>query len=437
MDRQPLRPRESLDRQKVLFLTAGAAGMYCGSCLHDNELARALGAAGHECILQPVYTPIRTDEESVARDAVFFGGIHIYLIDRFPAFARLPRWCWKWLDSPRLLRWITRRAQSTDPQRLGHLTQTMLDGASGTLSDEVNRLGDWIAAESPDRIILGNLLIGGCLPTLAQRVPDARRIVLLQGDDIFLDHLPPSDRDAVIGKLRALVPHLDVMVVNSRYYAGLMADILDVPVDRFEITPLSVATSTFDSRVPDRNGDSDAFRIAYLARVAPEKGLDQLVDAFVRLASDDPSIHLDCGGYLAASNQAYFDRQVEKIRRAGLEGRFRHWGEVTAEEKRALLAGADVLSVPTRYLDPKGLFVLEANASGTPVVQPDHGAFGELIEQTGGGLVYDPDDPSALVETLARIRRDDALRQRLAKTGHERTHAGHSIDQAAERLLAF
>ena len=69
---------------KAVFLTAGAAGMYCGSCMHDNALALAMRQAGVDCLLQPVYTPIRTDAESVADERLFFGGIHIYLLQQLP-----------------------------------------------------------------------------------------------------------------------------------------------------------------------------------------------------------------------------------------------------------------------------------------------------------------------------------------------------------------
>ncbi len=59
---------------KIAYLTAGAAGMFCGSCMLDNALAKSMIRMGHECLLVPLYTPIRTDEEDVSIDQVFFGG---------------------------------------------------------------------------------------------------------------------------------------------------------------------------------------------------------------------------------------------------------------------------------------------------------------------------------------------------------------------------
>src|SRR5262249_46228542 len=59
------------DRLRILYITAGAGGMYCGSCLRDNTLAAELLALGHDVSLLPVYTPTRTDEENVSADLVF------------------------------------------------------------------------------------------------------------------------------------------------------------------------------------------------------------------------------------------------------------------------------------------------------------------------------------------------------------------------------
>jgi len=64
---------------RVAYLTAGAGGMFCGSCMHDNSLVKALGKHGVDAVLIPTYTPIRTDEKNVSQERVFFGGIHVYL----------------------------------------------------------------------------------------------------------------------------------------------------------------------------------------------------------------------------------------------------------------------------------------------------------------------------------------------------------------------
>ena len=98
------------DREHVniLFVTAGAAGMYCGSCLRDNALAAELKARGHDVLLVPLYTPTLTDEPNVSEERVFFGGISVYLQQRARFFRWAPRLFDKLLDAP----WIIKAASS-------------------------------------------------------------------------------------------------------------------------------------------------------------------------------------------------------------------------------------------------------------------------------------------------------------------------------------
>ena len=98
---------------KIVYLSPGAAGMYCGSCLNDNMLARTLIELGHSVLLVPLYTPLLTDEKNVSDRHVFFGGINVYLQEKIPLFRHLPRFLDRLLNSPWLLRSRGRRATST------------------------------------------------------------------------------------------------------------------------------------------------------------------------------------------------------------------------------------------------------------------------------------------------------------------------------------
>ena len=91
------------------------------------------------------------------------------------------------------------------------------------------------------------------------------------------------------------------------------------------------------------------------------------------------------------------------------------------------------------YHEPKGIYVLEALANGTPVVQPSHGAFPELIEHTGGGLLVAPTNPAALASALETMHSDEALRLRCATSGHESVHqhfGAAAIAQASINLFS-
>src|SRR6186713_1191691 len=101
---------------RLLYLTAGAAEMYCGSCLRDNALAAALLARGHDVVLTPVYTPTRTDERNVSGAQVFFGGISVFLEQQVPLFRRTPRLLDRLWDAPWVIRLASRRQIKVDPK---------------------------------------------------------------------------------------------------------------------------------------------------------------------------------------------------------------------------------------------------------------------------------------------------------------------------------
>src|SRR6266536_1446266 len=127
---------------KILSITAGAAGMYCGSCLRDNALAAELIARGHDITLLPIYTPTRTDEPNVSQEKVFFGGISVYLEQYVPFFRKSPRWLDRLWDSQAMLQLASRRSISTSPRMLGELTVSMLKGEAGFQHKEIAKLID-------------------------------------------------------------------------------------------------------------------------------------------------------------------------------------------------------------------------------------------------------------------------------------------------------
>lgn len=422
---------------KIVFLTAGAAGMYCGSCMHDNALAKALIGCGAECLLQPLYTPVRTDETSVAGNEVFFGGVNIYLAEKLPLYRRLPIAIRRLFDRPAFLKWATRRASATDASSLGDLTLTMLNGEHGKLRDEVERLVRWLRDEMrPDAIVLTNLLIAGSLPAIRRELPQTPVLAILQGDDAFLDYLPEpfrSESIAIMGRLGRLC---DAVIVNSRFYAAKMGTLLDLPDELFRVMPLTIDTSPFENMIV-RRAPEQPVTIGYLARIAPEKGLHHLVDAFISLASRPgcEATRLEIAGWLGIQNRRYLAEQMEKIAEAGLTSRVRHRGSPDLAGKLKLLGEIDILSVPTEHEEPKGLSVLEAMAAGVPAVLPARGAFPEIIENSGGGLLVAPQDPTALAEGLERLIVDTELRSQLGTAARQWVLEKRSVTIQARTLI--
>ncbi|MEC8554037.1 MAG: glycosyltransferase family 4 protein [Planctomycetota bacterium] len=417
---------------QIAYFTAGAAGMYCGSCLHDNALAKALNCLGHDCMLLPTYTPIRTDEKDISSDQLFFGGLNVYLQQMSPLFRWLPKWADSFLSSPRLVNWIASRSMGTTADKLGALTVSMLKGSHGHQAKEVSRLCDWLEKESPDVVVFSNLLIAGCIPEIQRRLgcPSA---VILQGDDIFYDGLSEPYREQATTELRRLAKDVDRFVVNSQDYGKRMQEMLGFSDARLAISPLCLDTSDFE-KLGERGANEQAPTIGYLARLAPEKGLDILIDAFLELAEQNDQVQLNIAGWLGDQNLDYWSEQQEKLSAAGLSDRYQYFGEVDREGKLEFLRSIDVLSVPTPYLEPKGLFVLEALAAGVPYLQPAHGAFPEIHERLGGGRLFPPESASVLAEGLAEMLADRMALRQLGAAGRTNVLQTASSRQEAERF---
>lgn len=402
---------------RIAYITAGAAGMYCGSCMRDNTLVAALGKAGHDALLVPTYTPIRTDEADVSQGRVFFGGINVYLEQKFWLFRHTPRLFDRLLNSRWLLRWVSRFAVRTKYSELGQLTVSMLRGTDGKQRKEVAKLTGWLAADvRPEVVVLTNALLSGVIPEF-RRALGVPVLVTLQGDDIFLDALPEPDRKKCFELIRRNCAGAAGFVCTSRYYADHMAAYLGVPREMMHVVHPGLNLAGHGGPKPVRS--EHPLTIGYFARIGPEKGFHNLVEAFIRLRQQPgaPVEKLRASGWLGENHRPFFDQQVKKLEAAGLAADFEHLECPTHDDKVRFLRSIDVLSVPTTYREPKGLYVLEAWANGVPVVQPRHGSFPELIEATGGGVLVDPDDPAALADGLRRMLEDHDLRDRCGRAG--------------------
>ncbi len=421
---------------KIAYLTAGAAGMVCGSCLHDNALAKELIKQGHDAILIPTYTPIMTDETSVSSDRLFYGGLNVYLEQAFPPIRWLPNWADQFLSSPRLVGWIASRAMGTSAGNLGALTVSMLKGRDGYQRKEVRRLCGWLKTQTPDVVVFSNLLIAGCLSELKRQV-GSPVVVILQGDDIFYDSLTEPYRSRALVELRKLAQQVDLFVVHSRNYGERMQAMLGFADPQLAVNPLAIDTRDYRGLTMTAEFEQRPTTIGYLARLAPEKGLHLLVDAFIDL-QQQPSLQdsqLAVAGWLGKQYEAYWQEQLDKLAAVGLENRVKYFGSVDRAGKLSFLSSIDVLCVPTTYLEPKGLFVLEGLAAGVPYVQPAHGAFPEMHERVGGGHLFDPETPGALAERLGEVLGDRAGLRALGELGRRNVFDKASIEREAESFV--
>jgi len=404
---------------RIAYITAGAAGMFCGSCMHDNTLVAALVAGGHDALLIPTYTPIRTDEADVSQKRVFFGGINVYLQEKFAVFRHTPWLLDRALDARRLLGWVSRFAVNTKYEDLGELTVSILQGEHGHQRKEVAKLVRWLKQEiKPEIVNLTNVLLSGMVHEVKRKL-GVPVMGTLQGDDIFLDALPEPWRGRALALIREHCREMDGFIATSGYYAGYMSDYLAIPRQRIHVVYPGLNLRGHGGLRAAANGTP--FTVGYFARICPEKGLHVLAEAFCLMQREPgaPPARLSVSGWLGANHRLYLEATRRTLAAAGLGDRFTYIESPDHASKVSFLQGLDVLSVPTTYREPKGLYVLEALANGVPVVQPRHGSFPELIEATGGGLLVNPDDPADLAAALRRLADNPSHGVELGRKGRE------------------
>lgn len=419
---------------RIIQITPGTGNFHCGSCLRDVALVKVLRNRGHDVVLVPLYLPLVTEDGSLPDTPIFFGGINVYLQHKFRIFRHTPRWLDQWLDRPGLLQRATRGDRMTSARELGELTLSMLRGSDGTQAKELSRLVSWLRTEpKPDVICLSNLLLAG----MAKPLKDALGcsvVCTAHGEDGFIDSLPDPYRDQAWGILRDAAEHINLFIPVSTYYGGVVKDRAGVPSDRIRAIHNGVDLNGFSAR----DDLPDPPVIGYLARMCEAKGLATLVQAYIRLREQDriPGVRLHVGGAMTGPDHAFVGNLREALQLAGCADGVTFSPNLSREEKIEFLRGLSVFSTPATYGESFGMYVVEAMACGVPVVQPDHAAFPELVQETGGGLLCAPDDPEALAEGLSALLLDPDTNRRLGDTGRRNVLERFGVARMADEVVA-
>ena len=420
---------------KIIVLTAGTGSFHCGTCIRDNALVRELRRQGHDAMLVPMYLAPTLDEESTLDDApLFFGGINVYLQQKLPFFRKSPRWLDKLFDSPALLRMAGKKAGMTSARELGEMTLSMLKGEEGNQIKEVERLAEWLESERPDVVALSHALLLGVARRIRQRT-GAKLVCFLNGEDGFMDNLPAPYSVQSWQELDRRARDIDAFIAVSRYYGDLMASRAPVIGDKLRVIYPGINLDGYSPAATK----PDPPVLGYLARLNAIKGLGALVDAYLilRKRNNVPNLRLHAAGTATAADESYIAAQRRRLEAAGFGGDVQFLPNLDRDEKVDFLRSLTVFSVPATYGESFGLFLIEALAAGTPVVQPRHAAFPELLEATGGGLLYEPDNPEALADAIERLLLDPAEAKALGERGRQTVRERFSIEHSAADTAAL
>jgi glycosyltransferase involved in cell wall biosynthesis len=409
-----------MNDMKIVYLITGSGGsFYCGNCYRDMIYLRAIRKVeGITASAIPLYLPPdETTGETGIESNVFFGAISMYIREKVPFLRNMPAFLDKLLDSAPMLRMAAKRAGTTSTEGLEEMTLNMIKGEEAFPEKELERLVNHLVKEGkPDVIHLSNSLIIGLARQLKKRL-DVKIVCSLLNEDDWLDEMIEPYQSMAWKMIAREAPNVDAFITPSNYYKDFFISKTGISTNNFNIIPLGF--DTIDSG--DVKKENTTPSLGYFCRINSQNGFDKLVDAFIYINRENmlPGLTLHVSGGYTGDDKPFIAAQIKKIRENKLQG-FVHlypWHHGTGKED--FFRNVDIMSVPVRKHDGYGLYILESNAAGVPVVQPATGAFPEIIEITKGGITYSPDSIEELAKSVVRLFNEKELIQQMSENGRK------------------
>ncbi|MBP7508435.1 MAG: glycosyltransferase family 4 protein [Prolixibacteraceae bacterium] len=418
----------------IVQIIPGSGGtFYCGNCLRDSKFVSTLIKNGHNVVKVPMYLPLFSDEHDISDVPVFYGAISIYLKQLYPVFRKAPKWFDNFLNSKPLMKFAAGMAGSTNAKGLEEMTVSMLLGEQGKQSEELDKMIDWIAENcKPDIIHLSNALLLG----LARRIKQKLNIPVvcsLQDEDVWVEVMKPSFREKVWKLMTERAKDVDCFISVSDYFAGKILTWMDIPAEKIKTVHLGVDPADYKF-VPQSQKKRE---IGFISRMNYDNGLDILIDAFIELKKHERFVdaHLHITGGSTAEDSKYIKEQKKKLEDIGLRPFSHFWEGFEGNHRMNFLSRMKIISVPVRNGEAFGIYLSEAMASGIPVVQPELGAFPEIINKSGGGVVYNPNNYQTLSEALIKLLDDEARIEKLSLEARNSVENNFNINIQSEKLI--
>jgi glycosyltransferase involved in cell wall biosynthesis len=210
--------------------------------------------------------------------------------------------------------------------------------------------------------------------------------------------------------------------------------------------------------VPDKNraGSNGVKRLLFVGRIWPDKGPHVLLEAFKQVTERYPQVQLELVGWKQGPPPEYVvnlsdDEQVRKLAPLYNANYSSYLGHMLPPEiaervsfHKALahpeLAGhyrnADILVSPSVWNEPFGIPLIEAMATGIPVIATRGGGFPEIVQEGKTGLLVSRGDAEELAEAILRLLEDEDLSRSMGEAGRQRVLERFSWDTIAENLLS-
>ncbi len=402
---------------KIINIVPGFGGtFYCGNCLRDSAFTRTLKTTGHEAITLPLYMPLmKRYANGTENTPVFYGAVNIYFEQKFRFLRRMPNWLHKFLNSPSILAYAARKSGSTRAQGMEAMTISMLKGEDGFQKDELNLLINYLKNhEKPDVIHLSNALLMGLAGKIRKEL-NIPVICSLQDEDVWIDPMREPYRTQLWDLMSEKSKDIDAFVAVSHFFAGVMKNKMNIPVEKLHTVHIGVDPEVYKHNLP--NPEKPV--IGFLSRSNKSNGFDTVVDAFIKLKEEHlfRNAKLKVSGGYTGDDKRFINKQIKKLNNAGYLNDLILVEDFRTEKLSEFFRDVSVLSVPVVNGEAFGLYQLEALACGVPIIQPNVGAFPEIIEASGGGALFEPNTADALATKLSEVLSDFKRLQQMSVTG--------------------
>ena len=403
---------------KVVFLVTGSGGsFYCSNCFRDMMYFKAVKTSeGITANAIPLYLPPeKIYSDSGFDNNIFFGAISTFLREKSRLFKNMPSFFDKILDSPVLLRIAAKQAGTTRTEGLEDITLNMINGKYTAREKEVKRLAGYLNNKGkPDVIQLSNALIIG-LAYQIKKLLNVKIVCSLQNEDDWINEMAEPFQSQAWKMIGDEAVNVDAFICPSNYFKEFFISKTGIPVEKIHVIPSGIDLNWVNDSVKTNPEPA----IGFLSRVSNHNGFDKMVDAFILLKKkkglEDLTLHV-CGGY-TGDDKPFISEQIKKIRQNGFSRSVKIYPEFLGTSKQDFMNSIDLLSVPVRKYDAYGLYILEANAAGIPVVQPATGSFEEIIGMTGGGILYTPDTVQELANNIKNLLNNKPKRIEIGNKG--------------------
>jgi len=421
---------------KIVYIVPGFGGsFYCQNCIRNIDLVETVKKLGHTPMLTPMYLPLFYDKILKDKSPIFFGAVSVYLRENFSFFRNMPLVLENILDSELLLKLVSKKSGTTNPAGLEEMTISVMRGAEGKHAKELKRLISYLKNEvKPDVVHFSNALLIG----IAVEIKKELKVPVfcnLQDENCWLDKMEESYAKQGWKLMEEGAKIIDSFIAVSQYYADLVKTRIAIAEEKIKVVPIGINLKKFKTKALSLESQT----IGFLSRMSTYKGLDVLVDAFLILKEEQKykNVKLKITGGIVGPDKDLMKEIKRKLKAKGYEQDVIIEPELYKQDIQSFFDSLTLLSVPVPQGEAFGMFILESLASGIPVVQPEEGAYPEIIKNTGGGVLYTPNNAQSLAKSLADLLADPEKIKRLSEEGKRAVYSKYSIEQMSNDLIAL